>query len=70
MIGPANGDAADTLGWRRPYRHTHAAPHDAFLMANPVPFHDELLWVGKLLGCTRGGCASELCSLFNLVGSQ
>jgi hypothetical protein len=22
---------------RRPYRHTHAAPHDAFLMAPPVP---------------------------------
>ena len=28
-VGPASGDAADTTGWRRPYRRTHAAPHDA-----------------------------------------
>eukprot|EP00040_Diaphanoeca_grandis_P030981 m.184414 g.184414 ORF g.184414 m.184414 type:complete len:512 (+) comp32187_c0_seq2:119-1654(+) len=46
-VGPPNGDAADTLAWRRPYRRTHAAPRDAFLMAPPVQFRDELVWVGS-----------------------
>ena len=46
-IGPASGDAADTAAWRRPVRRTHAAPHDAFLMAPPVPVGDQLLWVGS-----------------------
>jgi hypothetical protein len=32
---------------RRPYRRTHAAPHDAFLMAPPVVYNDSLLWVGS-----------------------
>ena len=46
--GVARGaDAADTKGWRRPYRRTHAAPKDAFLMAPPVPHGDELVWVGS-----------------------
>ena len=45
-IGPTSGDAADTSGWRRPFRGFHAAPHDAFLMAQPVPFRNLLLWVG------------------------
>lgn len=35
-IGPVSGDAAETSGWRRPFRRTHAAPSDAFLMAQPV----------------------------------
>lgn len=49
FIGPASGDAAETKGWRRPYRHTRAAPRDAFLMAPPVPFLSDqvLLWVGS-----------------------
>lgn len=47
-VGPASGDAADTRGWRRPYRRTHAAPRDAFLMAPPVAHGDELLWVGSV----------------------
>ena len=46
-LGPASGDAAQTSGWRRPYRRTHAAPHDAFLMAPPVAHQDQLLWVGS-----------------------
>jgi hypothetical protein len=46
-VGPASGRAVDTAGWRRPYRHTHAAPHDAFLMAPPVSFDDRLLWIGS-----------------------
>lgn len=46
-VGPTNGNAADTTSWRRPFRRTHAAPHDAFLMAPPIPFHDELLWIGS-----------------------
>ena len=47
-VGPASGDAADTSSWRRPYRRTHSAPHDAWLMAPPVSFKDELLvWVGS-----------------------
>jgi hypothetical protein len=37
-IGPQSGDAADTRGWRRPFRNTHGAPHDEPLMAQPVPF--------------------------------
>ena len=37
-IGPHSGDAADTRGWRRPFRSTHGAPHDEPLMAQPVPF--------------------------------
>jgi hypothetical protein len=32
-LGPASDDAADITGWRRPFRLTHAAPRDAFLMA-------------------------------------
>ena len=46
-VGPASGRAVDVAGWRRPYRRTHAAPHDAFLMAPPVPFNDRLLWLGS-----------------------
>eukprot|EP01043_Picozoa_sp_COSAG02_P029919 COSAG02_NODE_1883_length_10535_cov_4.902070_10_plen_480_part_00 len=46
-VGPTSGRAVDVAGWRRPYRHTHAAPHDAFLMAPPVPFDDRLLWIGS-----------------------
>lgn len=46
-VGPASGDAADTAGWRRPYRDTHAAPLDAFLMAPPVAVGDELVWLGS-----------------------
>lgn len=46
-VGPTSGRAVDIAGWRRPYRHTHAAPHDAFLMAPPVQFGDRLLWIGS-----------------------
>jgi hypothetical protein len=46
-VGPLAGNAAEVAGWRRPYRRTHAAPRDAFLMAPPVPHADELLWVGS-----------------------
>jgi hypothetical protein len=46
-IGPADGDAANTSGWRRSHRRTHAAPRDAFLMAQPVGLGDELVWVGS-----------------------
>ena len=45
-LGPASGDAADTKGWRRPFRLTHAAPHDAFLMAQPANIDGMMLWVG------------------------
>ena len=46
-MGPASGRAVDVAGWRRPYRKTHAAPHDAFLMAPPIPFRERLLWLGS-----------------------
>ena len=46
-VGPASGRAVDVAGWRRPYRKTHAAPHDAFLMAPPIPFRERLLWLGS-----------------------
>lgn len=46
-IGPADGDAANTSGWRRSHRRTHATPRDAFLMAQPVGLGDELVWVGS-----------------------
>ena len=46
-VGPADGDAANTSGWRRSHRRTHAAPRDAFLMAQPVGFNDEMVWVGS-----------------------
>ena len=48
MVGwTASGRAVDVAGWRRPYRKAHAAPHDAFLMAPPIPFSDRLLWLGS-----------------------
>ena len=48
-VGPASGDAAETTGWRRPVsvRDTHAAPHDAFLMAQPATFQGKHVWVGS-----------------------
>ena len=48
-VGPVSGDAAETTGWRRPVsiRATHAAPHDAFLMAPPVTFEGKHVWVGS-----------------------
>ena len=46
-VGPRSGDALDTPGWRRPFRRTRAAPHDAWLMAPPVAVRDELVWVGS-----------------------
>ena len=46
-LGPTSNDASDVAGWRRPFRLTHAAPHDAFLMAQPVAHEGQLLWVGS-----------------------
>jgi hypothetical protein len=46
-LGPKSGFAANITQWRRPFRSTHAAPHDAFLMSNPVVFNDAHLWLGS-----------------------
>ena len=44
VAGPSRR-AADLQGWRRPWRTTRAAPHDASLMASPVTFGDAHVWV-------------------------
>ena len=46
-LGPQSGFAANITQWRRPFRSTRAAPHDAFLMANPVVHKDSHLWLGS-----------------------
>ncbi len=50
-LGPASGDASAVHEWRRPYRHTHAAPNDAFLMSQPVTLsvqrYEQHLWIGS-----------------------
>ena len=51
-VGPASGDPTDIQGWRRPYRDMQWAPHDIWLMANPVEFDGNHIWVdnGKVWG--------------------
>lgn len=44
-IGPASGDITDMGGWRRSHRDTHAAPHDIWLMAQPVTTATQHIWV-------------------------
>jgi hypothetical protein len=46
-LGPKSGFAANITQWRRPFRSTPAAPHDAFLMTNPVVHADSHLWLGS-----------------------
>lgn len=46
-VGPKSGDAADTSGWRRSLRGFKAAPHDAFLMAQPATYMDKHVWIGS-----------------------
>jgi hypothetical protein len=42
-VGPASGEATSVDQYRRPYRLTKAAPRDAFLMSQPVPFQRQQL---------------------------
>ena len=51
-VGPASGDPTEIQGWRRPYRETRFAPHDIWLMANPVAYRGDQIWVdnGKVWG--------------------
>ena len=44
-LGPNSRMAWNMSGWRRPFRQHHFAPHDAFLMANPVTIGAEHLWM-------------------------
>jgi len=44
-VGPASGDPTDMAGWRRPYRDTRFAPHDIWLMAQPLDFNQSHIWV-------------------------
>jgi hypothetical protein len=60
-LGPESGYAANITAWRRPFRSTHAAPHDAFLMTNPIVHADTHLWLGST------GTAYTL-PLFRLAG--
>ena len=51
-LGPSSGDPRAMSEWRRPFRDTPAAPHDAWIMAQPVTFEDMHVWVadGKVYG--------------------
>lgn len=60
-VGPRSGFAANITQWRRPFRSTHAAPHDAFLMTNPIVYMDSHLWLGST------GAAYSL-PLFRIAG--
>ena len=44
-IGPKSGLVADMPGWRRTHKDTHAAPHDIWLMAQPVTTATQHVWV-------------------------
>lgn len=51
-LGPNSGVVTDMQGWRRPFRDVHAAPHDIWLMAQPVTTETQHIWVdsGNIYG--------------------
>ena len=44
-IGPPSGNPTEMTEWRRPYRDTKMAPHDIWLMAQPVTTESAHVWV-------------------------
>ena len=44
-IGPPSGNPTEMTEWRRPYRDTKAAPHDIWLMEQPVTTATAHVWV-------------------------
>ena len=44
-IGPPSGNPTEMAEWRRPYRDTKAAPHDVWLMEQPVTTDAAHVWV-------------------------
>ena len=44
-LGPSNGDPRAMTSWRRPFRDTHAAPHDTWLMAQPITTPTQHLFI-------------------------
>ena len=46
-IGPPDGDPTALQDWVRPYRDNRAAPHDIWLMAQPVTTATAHVWVGE-----------------------
>ena len=44
-IGPPSGNPTEMTEWRRPYRDTKAAPHDIWLMEQPVTTDTAHVWV-------------------------
>ena len=44
-IGPPSGNPTEMTEWRRPYRDTKAAPHDIWLMEQPVTTNSAHVWV-------------------------
>lgn len=44
-IGPPSGNPTEMTEWRRPYRDTKAAPHDIWMMEQPVSTPQAHVWV-------------------------